>query len=96
MKILPYKEIQKLADGESEIEATRSHIVNFTFDGYTWRLPHFLELRMRDPENPFFIIRDTTDAIEYAGPMSDAKEKKWFQSYQSAFDPDAEWVVKIK
>ena len=94
MKLLPYKEIQELADGKSEIEATRRHIVTFTFDGHTWRLPRFLELRMRSPENPFIIIRDTTDAIEYAGPMSDAKEKRWFKSYQAAFDPEAEWWVR--
>ena len=97
MKILSYKEIQELAGGETEIEATKSYIVNYTnFDGHTWRLPNFLELRMRNPENPFIIIKDTTDGVEYAGPMSDAKEKRWFESYQSAFDPEAEWVVKIK
>lgn len=94
MKLLPYKEIQELADGKSEIEATRGHIVNFTFDGYTWRLPHFLELRMSDPENPFIVIKDTTGAVEYAGPMSDAKEKKWFLTYQAAFEPEAEWWVR--
>lgn len=94
MKLLPYKEIQELADGKSEIEATRGHIVNLTFDGYTWRLPHFLELRMSDPENPFIVIKDTTGAVEYAGPMSEAKEQKWFSTYQAAFEPEAEWWVK--
>lgn len=94
MKCITYKELQTLADGKSEIEATRDHIVNFTFDGYTWRLLNYLELRMSDPENPFIVIKDTTGAVEYAGPMSDAKEKKWFSTYQAAFEPETEWWVR--
>ena len=94
MKLLQYKEIQELADGKSDIEATRDHIGNVTFADYTWRLLYFLELRMSDPENPFIVIKDAMGAVEYAGPMSDAKEKKWFSTYQAVFEPEAEWWVK--
>ena len=94
MKCITYKELQTLADGESEVAATRGHIGNFTFNGYTWRFLYFLELRMSDPENLFIVIKDTTGAVEYAGPMSDAKEKKWFSTYQAAFEPEAEWWVE--
>lgn len=96
MKILSYKEIQELAGGETEIEATKRYIVNFTAFDYTSRLPYFLDLRMRDPENPFIIIQDMTFAIEYAGYLQDAQKEKWFSTYQAAFEPEAEWVVKIK
>ncbi len=94
MKILPYKEVQKLASPESEVEARMGYIVPLTMGANTFRILYFIEVKIKDPENPFIVIKDTTGAVEYAGPMSEAKEQKWFSTYQAAFEPEAEWWVR--
>lgn len=94
MKCVTYKDLQTLADGESEVEARRGHIVKITMGGNIFRFPHFIDMRMKAPDNPSILITDTTDAIQYSGYLQDARKEKWFSTYQAAFEPEAEWWVR--
>ena len=95
MEQIKYKDLQQLADKNSleEIKAGRNYIVDFIIDGQAFKIPRFIELRMRDPDNPFIIITDIAGAAEFVGYLVDAKKEKWFETYQSAFEPDADWYV---
>lgn len=95
MEQIKYKDLQQLADKDAleEIEASRIYMVDLAFEGQHFKLPRFIELRMHDPDNPFIIITDIADSAEFVGYLADAKKEKWFETYQSAFESDADWYV---